>query len=157
MLNCWEAALGAAVSVPVLLFVAAPYIRCVLPSAAPALRVCPGPQSAPLGRGAGALRVSALACVAGVRTAGIPSYSPRRVGSYSGPPSASAPVTVTGCRARSALAPPGAFPGLCPGTGRSRRSGRGRGPRSPQGAAVQPIGRKAPGRAVAANGSCGST
>ncbi|XP_058715085.1 retinol dehydrogenase 12-like isoform X2 [Poecile atricapillus] len=27
MLNCWEAALGAAVSVPVLLFVAAPYIR----------------------------------------------------------------------------------------------------------------------------------
>lgn len=73
------------------------------------------------------------------------------------PRSASAPVTVTRCRGRSALAPPGAFPGLCPGTGRSRRSGRGRGPRSPQGAALQPIGRKAPGRAAAANGSCGST
>lgn len=38
MLSCWGAALGAAVSVPVLLLVAAPYIRCVLPSAAPALR-----------------------------------------------------------------------------------------------------------------------
>lgn len=45
MLNCWEAALGAAVSVPVFLFVAAPYIRCVLPSAAPALRLCSAPRS----------------------------------------------------------------------------------------------------------------
>lgn len=162
MLNCWEAALGAAVSVPVLLFVAAPYIRCVLPSAAPALRVRSAPQS---GARWGAeparfasQRECVSVCVAGVRAAGIPSYSPRsgrelfrlpqlqRLADGAALPGLAEPWH-----------PPARSPGSVPVPARSRRSGIGRGPRSHQGAVAQPIGQNAPERAVAANGSRGST
>lgn len=60
MFTCWGAALGAAVSVPVLFFLAAPYIRCVFPSAALALRESAGRGGGlrPAGRAGARARLS---------------------------------------------------------------------------------------------------
>lgn len=154
MLNCWEAALGAAVSVPVLLFVAAPYIRCVLPSAAPALPPCSAPRSC-----------VCLYVRGGSANSGNPVPQPAlRPGAI---PACPAPCpgdteALPGSLAPARSGPPAALcPGLCPGSGSGSgalaEERQGRGPRSPQGAAAQPIGGKAPARAAAANGSRGST
>lgn len=133
MYSSWGAALGAVVSVPVLLLVAAPYIRCVSPSAGPTSRRPPprGGRACPRAAegSTGEMRFCSLAFAGGGRCSrsSVRLRCPRRALE----------------RSRRSAQPRhrrDLFRGVEP-AGRGQRRPRGRGPPSPHGAAAEPVGR----------------